>query len=82
MDKQEPAVVSEQEEEIVTSFSIKNLISRLVCIAALIYGLKYLLDKGQLLFAAFVAVCAAGFILSLIMYISRVIKEHRKNKKK
>ncbi|MBQ9553327.1 MAG: hypothetical protein IJU96_11305 [Clostridia bacterium] len=81
MDKQEQSVVPEQEEE-GTSFSIKNLISRLVCIAALAYGLKYLLDKGQLLFAAFVAVCTAGFILSLIMYISRVIKEHRKNKKK
>ncbi len=73
MENQLPPTPPETEEEI-TVFSLKNLLVRLVCLAALGYGLKLLLDRRQLLFAAIVTIIIAGFAFSLFMYLVRVIK--------
>ena len=76
-DDQRPYTVTQTEEEI-TEFSFKNLLIRLLCLIALGYGLKVLLGRGQMLFAAVVAICIAGFAFSLVMYLVRVFQGMKK----
>ncbi len=75
-DDQRPSTVTQTEE--ITVFSFKNLLIRLLCLIALGYGLKVLLGRGQMLFAAVVAICIAGFAFSLVLYLVRVFQGMKK----